>query len=413
MPSIADAGEGAAGALGGDPAVQALRLGEDPAELVGGEPRDELAVADRGGEPAPDFGEHAVAREPAVLGVDALEAVDVDEDEGERALVALRAAGLGAELLVEGAAVGKVRERVAGRQRAELGARVGEGDRGLGSDRELAASRTAAPFSATSAPQRRAPIRIGAAPGAAWPVRKTSAAGPSSVERHGRSGHQSVASPSGSHAPRIVPKPLVSKRTTEAAATPRSCATSSATTVKSSTGSGSTAIASCSRCSAVRPAVATAVKHGDEADHEAVLVAAREPAALEHDVAPVLVRIALGPVRRRGEVVEVQEPVGLGADQLPRLIAEHRERGGGAGADEAVTVELEDERVARVSDELLRALRLAHLGRGAAQPQRGDDEEEHEREPRAGDAERGDRGGRRGGERDTPDAAADVRLRDA
>ena len=43
-------------------------------------------------EAASDLGQRAVAGEAAVLGVDALEAVDVDQDERERALVALRAA---------------------------------------------------------------------------------------------------------------------------------------------------------------------------------------------------------------------------------------------------------------------------------------------------------------------------------
>ena len=130
-------GEGAAGTLGGDPAVQALGLGEDPAEVVGGEPGDELAVPDGGGEAAADLGENTVAGKAAMLGVDPAEAVDVDEHEREGALVPVGAARLGAELLVEGAVVGQVRQMVARRERAQLGARICECDRRLRSEREL------------------------------------------------------------------------------------------------------------------------------------------------------------------------------------------------------------------------------------------------------------------------------------
>ena len=84
--------ERAAGTLGRDPSVQAFGLGEDPAEVVGGEAGDELAVAHGGGEPPADLREHPVAGEAPVLGVDRLEAVDVDEHERKGALVALRAA---------------------------------------------------------------------------------------------------------------------------------------------------------------------------------------------------------------------------------------------------------------------------------------------------------------------------------
>ena len=96
----------------------APRSRQDPAEVVGGQTRDELAVANGRCEPAADLRQHAVAREAPVLGVDPLEAVDVDEDERERTLVALCAPRLGAQLLVEGAMVGKVRQLVAGREGA-------------------------------------------------------------------------------------------------------------------------------------------------------------------------------------------------------------------------------------------------------------------------------------------------------
>jgi hypothetical protein len=101
------------------------------------------------------------------------------------------------------------------------------------------------------------------------------------------------------------------------------------------------------------------MEHRHEADHQAVLVSAREATPLEHDVGPVLARVALRPVGRRGDVVQMEQCVDLGADQLPRLVAEHGERSGGAAANQPVAVELEDERVACIRYELLRALGLA------------------------------------------------------
>ena len=123
--------DGAARALGADPAVQALGLGEDPAEVVGADAGDDLSLAHGSRDALGRLRECAIAGEAAVLLVEPAEAVEVDEHERQRALVALRAANLGAELLVEGAVVGQVRQRVARAERGEAGACVGVGDRTL------------------------------------------------------------------------------------------------------------------------------------------------------------------------------------------------------------------------------------------------------------------------------------------
>ena len=244
-------GERATCPLGGDPAVQAFGLGEDPAEVVGREPGDELAVPDGRGEAAADLRQHPVAGEAPVLGVDPLEAVDVDEDERERAFVALCAAGLGAQLLVEGAVVGEVRERVACRERGQLGARVGERDGRLCSERELEQPDGVAAFGDKCAPEPGADAD-GSCAGAGLAGPEDLSGGVVSLERDGRAGDEASRSRRGSQAPTIVPKPPVSKRTTAAASTPRSKTVSSATMEKSSTASGSSATASWIRCSAVR-----------------------------------------------------------------------------------------------------------------------------------------------------------------
>ena len=303
MPSIGAAARARRAALGGDPAAQAFGLGEDPAEVVGRQAGDELAVPDRCCEPAADLGQRAVAREAAVLGVDLLEVVDVDQDERERALVALCAPCFRAQLLVEGAVVGQVRQLVACGERTELGARVGEADgrlRGEGERRESVRCRRLRRRARPRAERRR-----GSAP--------RSGRGPPGPEDHrGRLvpfasdtvvPGTSRAEPRGSQAPTIVPKPPVSKRMTAAASTCRSNATSSATIENSSTGSGSSATASWMRCSAVLTVNGRRVaEDGDDACDEAELVAARRGAAFEDDVAAVLAGIALRAVRGREQV---------------------------------------------------------------------------------------------------------------
>ena len=54
---------------------------EDDCELVAAQAADRAGAADRGAEDARDLGEDVVAAEMAVLVVDALEVVEVEQDE--------------------------------------------------------------------------------------------------------------------------------------------------------------------------------------------------------------------------------------------------------------------------------------------------------------------------------------------
>ena len=67
--------------------------------------------------------------------------------------MALCPARLGAQLLVEGAVVGKIGQLVASRERAELGAGVRECDCGLRGERELEQARGVAVGGDESAPE--------------------------------------------------------------------------------------------------------------------------------------------------------------------------------------------------------------------------------------------------------------------
>ena len=88
-----------------------------------------------------------------MLGVDPFEAVDIDEDERERALVALCAPRLGAKLLVESAVIGEVRQLIARRKGAQLGAGVGERDGRLRCESELEQSYGVAAFGDERTPE--------------------------------------------------------------------------------------------------------------------------------------------------------------------------------------------------------------------------------------------------------------------
>ena len=349
------------------------------------------------------------------------------EDERERALVALRAPRLGAQLLVEGAVVGKVRELVARCERAELGARVGERDR-----RAVTRVRAGA-AGRRRRPRRRARPRGGRRCGSARLRERPCRSGrPSRRARRPRAGlscrARDAAEPRGSQAPTIVPKPPVSKRTTAAASTPRSMRGLLGDDGEQLDGIG------LERDRILDPLLGgaggqsgRAAEDGDDAGDEAELVAAGEPAAFEHDVGSVLVRVPLRAVRGREQVVRVQERVDLDADELRGRVAEQLLGCGRARPDQAVAVDLEDERVARVRDEPARLLLLADRGLGAgervsrglplvhesclerslgggapAKPQRGADQQQHQRDAREGGADRCDRGGGGGGERDAP-----------
>ena len=252
-----------------------------------------------------------------MLGVDLLEAVDVDEDERERALVALCAPSLGAQLLVEGAVVGKVRELVARRERSQLGARVGERDRRLGASasceqparhrRRRRRARPRAGRRCGSVRSRERPCRCGRPCGGLVPF-----------ERDRGAGHEADG------AARL------------AGADDRA----EATRLEADDGGGVDAEVDrrllgddgeqLDRVGLERDRIlnsllggagrqgSRAAEDGDDAGDEPELVAAGEPAALEHDVGAVLVRVALRAVRGREQVVRVQERVDLDADELRR-----------------------------------------------------------------------------------------------
>ena len=125
-----------------------------------------------------------------MLGVDLLEVVDVDQDEGERTLMALGTPRLRPQLLVESAVVRQVRQLIAGGERAELGTGVGKADGRLGGEGERRESVAVAANRDECSPEPSADAdRRGAS--AARPVRKTIAAGSSRLERHGRAGDES------------------------------------------------------------------------------------------------------------------------------------------------------------------------------------------------------------------------------
>jgi hypothetical protein len=139
MPSIGDAARARrprSAAIGRDPAAQAFGLREHPAEVVGRQPRDKLAFRTVAASLRPIS---ASARSPArrpCSAFDLLEVVDVDQNEREHTLVARGPPCLGPKLVVESAVVGQVRQPVAGGERAELGAGIGEADGRLSCDGE-------------------------------------------------------------------------------------------------------------------------------------------------------------------------------------------------------------------------------------------------------------------------------------
>ena len=108
-------GHGAARAVGEEQRLVAIALDEDHAELVGAHAREDVLLAQRGAQEPADLGEHGVGRLEAGAVAELAEAVDVDERDGERAVVALRARDLLGQALAEGAVVGQAGQRVDGR----------------------------------------------------------------------------------------------------------------------------------------------------------------------------------------------------------------------------------------------------------------------------------------------------------
>ena len=100
-----------------EPAVEALgvghgRLREDDGELVAADAAGDVGRADDVAEPLGRLGEHGVAGEVADPVVDRLEVVEVEHDQRQLALVAIRAGHLPAQGLVEVAAVVEPGQRV-------------------------------------------------------------------------------------------------------------------------------------------------------------------------------------------------------------------------------------------------------------------------------------------------------------
>ena len=92
--------------------------GEDERELVAAEPAGDVAAARDVGEHLGDTAQHSVAGQVAVGVVDALEPVEVDEQQS-RWRRTLRGGDLVAEHLGERGTVGQRRERVTGGPRLE------------------------------------------------------------------------------------------------------------------------------------------------------------------------------------------------------------------------------------------------------------------------------------------------------
>ena len=78
---------------------------QDHGELVAADPEGAVAAAEGAHRDAPDRGQQLVAHRVAVLVVDLLEVVHVDQQQGQRRLVAGGVLQLAAELLLEGAVV--------------------------------------------------------------------------------------------------------------------------------------------------------------------------------------------------------------------------------------------------------------------------------------------------------------------
>ena len=94
-------------------------LGEHDHELVAAQARHHVARAQRVAQPPRRLIQHGVARLVAERVVDHLEAVEVDEHHGERALVAPRALASGVQELAERRAVRQPGERVVAREVAD------------------------------------------------------------------------------------------------------------------------------------------------------------------------------------------------------------------------------------------------------------------------------------------------------
>ena len=106
--------------------------GQQHRELVAAEPGDVVAGAQRGADPRPELGQHAVAGVVAERVVELLEVVEVDHEQRERAVRLARPLDRAAQLAVEPAAVRQPGQLVGARLAAGLGqpAQLVDADRG-------------------------------------------------------------------------------------------------------------------------------------------------------------------------------------------------------------------------------------------------------------------------------------------
>ena len=94
------------------PGALGIGVRKEDGELVATDAEGSVGTADRELEQPPEAGEHLVAGSVPMGVVHGLEAVEVDEDEREWHLVALRRLGQPIELLLEGPMVAELRERI-------------------------------------------------------------------------------------------------------------------------------------------------------------------------------------------------------------------------------------------------------------------------------------------------------------
>ena len=104
------------------PLAAGARLRQQQAELVAAHPAGEVVDAGRSADQAPDRHQRGVPGRVALLEVEPAKAVDVEQRNGQRALVALRAGDVELELGSKGAEAQKGRDQgVSLRQPGELG----------------------------------------------------------------------------------------------------------------------------------------------------------------------------------------------------------------------------------------------------------------------------------------------------
>ena len=300
-----------------------------------------------------------------MLGVDLLEAVNVDEHERERAFMALRAPRLGPQLFVKSAVIGKIRKLVSRRERCQPGTCVGERDRGLRCERECEQ-----PLRVSLGDERAPEPGADADRGGSG----NGLAGPEdlghrfvALEGNGRAGHE---------VHRAARLAGADDRADATRLEADDCGAIDAQVESRLLGNDVEQLDGIglerdrildSLLGGARDQGGRTAEDGHDAGDEPELVAAGEPAAFEHDVGAVLARIALWAVGGREQIVGVQERVDLDADELVGRVTKQRLGCGRGRLDHAVAVDFEDEHVARVRQEPARLLLVSDRGLGAGQ----------------------------------------------